>query len=117
MLIAAFVSKRVAKQAQILEHQALHDELTGLPNRTLFQDRLEQAIQRAQREDISFAIILMDLDHFKEVNDTLGHNVGDLLGTGADRAISGDTSRMGSLSPRNQRTDGSVAGLRLCQRD
>jgi len=79
VFIATFVGKRVAKQAKTLEYQALHDELTGLPNRSLFQDRLEQAIQRARREGISFAIILMDLDRFKEVNDTLGHNVGDLL--------------------------------------
>lgn len=79
MLIAAYVSKRVTKQALTLEHQALHDELTGLPNRTLFQDRLEQAILKGQRLASSFAIILMDLDRFKEVNDTLGHDVGDLL--------------------------------------
>ena len=79
VLIGAFVSKRVAKQAQAHEHQALHDGLTGLPNRILFQDRLEQAIKKAQREGGSFGIILMDLDRFKEVNDTLGHNVGDLL--------------------------------------
>ncbi len=79
IFIATYVSKRVAKQALSLEYQALHDELTDLPNRTLFQDRLEQAIRNAQRAGNSFAIILMDLDRFKEVNDTLGHNVGDLL--------------------------------------
>lgn len=79
ILIAVYVSKRVKKQALALEYQALHDELTDLPNRTLFQDRLEQAIRSAQRTGNSFAIILMDLDRFKEVNDTLGHNVGDLL--------------------------------------
>lgn len=79
VLIAAFVSQRVTKQAHILEHQALHDELTDLANRTLFQDRLDQAIKKAQRDGRSFAIILMDLDRFKEVNDTLGHDVGDLL--------------------------------------
>lgn len=79
ILIATYVSKRATKQNKILEYQALHDELTGLPNRTLFLDRLEQTIKRAQREGISFAIILMDLDRFKDVNDTLGHNIGDLL--------------------------------------
>lgn len=79
VLIGMFVTRRVASQAQVLNHQALHDELTGLPNRTLFHDRLEQAIQRAQREEHAFVIILMDLDRFKEVNDTMGHDVGDLL--------------------------------------
>ena len=79
LLIGLYVSQRVMQQATILEHQALHDELTNLPNRALFQDRLEQAILKGQRLTSSFAIILMDLDRFKEVNDTLGHNVGDLL--------------------------------------
>lgn len=78
-LIAIYVSKRVTQQAQSLEHQALYDELTNLPNRSLFKDRLAQAIKNAQRVGTSFAIILMDLDHFKEINDTLGHNIGDLL--------------------------------------
>ena len=78
-LIAVYVSKRVTQQALTLEHQALYDELTNLPNRKLFQDRLAQAIKNSQRAGSSFAIILMDLDRFKEINDTLGHNVGDLL--------------------------------------
>lgn len=79
IIMAAYVSKRVTKQAHTLEHQAMYDELTDLPNRTLFQDRLQQAIRNSQRTGRSFAIILMDLDRFKEVNDTLGHDVGDLL--------------------------------------
>lgn len=79
LVIAIFVGKRASKHAQALEHQALYDDLTGLPNRTLFQDRLKQTITHSQREGLTFAIMLMDLDRFKEVNDTLGHNVGDLL--------------------------------------
>ncbi len=79
ILMATYVSKRVTKQALTLEHRALYDELTDLPNRTLFQDRLQQAIRNSQRSSRTFAIILMDLDRFKEVNDTLGHDVGDLL--------------------------------------
>lgn len=79
IIMAAYVSKRVTKQARTLEYQAMYDELTDLPNRTLFQDRLQQAILNSQRTGRSFAIILMDLDRFKEVNDTLGHDVGDLL--------------------------------------
>lgn len=61
------------------EHGALHDALTGLANRTLFMDRMEHAIQTADRYSPSFSVLLMDLDRFKEVNDTLGHNAGDEL--------------------------------------
>lgn len=79
LLIAVFVCRQVTRQAEALEHQAMHDELTHLPNRTLFQDRLQEAIKNAYRKNVSFAIILLDLDRFKEVNDTLGHDAGDQL--------------------------------------
>jgi diguanylate cyclase (GGDEF)-like protein len=62
-----------------LEHMALYDSLTGLANRYLIQDRLQQAIFRAEREKHPLAILVVDLDRFKELNDTLGHNVGDEL--------------------------------------
>ncbi len=62
-----------------LSHQALHDPLTGLANRTLFDDRLAQAIERAARHGGSGAVLLLDLDDFKGVNDTFGHVVGDQL--------------------------------------
>ncbi|MBI3777248.1 MAG: EAL domain-containing protein [Gammaproteobacteria bacterium] len=62
-----------------LERLALYDALTHLPNRTLFQDRLEHVLKTAEREPEPFAVMLMDLDRFKEVNDTFGHHTGDQL--------------------------------------
>ena len=62
-----------------LAFQATHDPLTELPNRRVFQDRLEQAILHAQREQEKVAVLLIDLDRFKQVNDLLGHRVGDAL--------------------------------------
>lgn len=60
-------------------HKALHDSLTGLPNRTLFLDRLQQAIDRSDRDRNLRAVLFMDLDHFKIVNDSLSHELGDKL--------------------------------------
>ena len=62
-----------------LQHIATHDMLTDLPNRFLMVDRLSQAIIRARRASANFALLFMDIDHFKEVNDSRGHEVGDLL--------------------------------------
>ncbi len=62
-----------------LEHLALYDVLTGLPNRSLIQDRLQQCVHDAQRVHRPFAVLMIDLDRFKEVNDTLGHECGDAL--------------------------------------
>jgi len=65
--------------AERIQHLAQHDSLTGLPNRLLFNDRLAQAIILAKRDSLRFALLYLDLDKFKPVNDTLGHNAGDEL--------------------------------------
>ncbi len=62
-----------------MEHLAHHDFLTGLPNRTLLEDRMHQALIRAERNKSKFALMFLDLDRFKRINDTLGHHIGDLL--------------------------------------
>jgi diguanylate cyclase (GGDEF)-like protein/PAS domain S-box-containing protein len=72
-----------------LARLALYDHLTGLPNRTLFADRLNRAIGMAQRAGESFSLLYIDLDHFKEVNDSHGHSAGDeLLKLTAERLLS-----------------------------
>lgn len=78
-LIMVAYRRSADRQAAEVEHQALHDLLTGLPNRALFRDRGELALAMAARKQVCGAVMLLDLDRFKEVNDTLGHNSGDVL--------------------------------------
>ena len=73
------VLREVNQKNKELEHLALHDTLTGLSNRALFNDRLSHSIDRARRDQYGFAVLLMDLDRFKDINDTYGHHVGDRL--------------------------------------
>ncbi len=67
------------EQTRRLEEEAMHDPLTGLPNRRLFDDRLLQAVSRANRTQLCVAVFIIDLDNFKIINDTLGHRAGDLV--------------------------------------
>jgi diguanylate cyclase (GGDEF)-like protein len=70
------VSERVHAE-QVMRDMAFHDHLTGLANRRLFEDRLEQAIATSRRHGTQFGLLTLDLDHFKEINDTFGHEAGD----------------------------------------
>ena len=75
------------KDEDIIWQQANYDELTHLPNRRMFQDRLEQDLAKSHREKLPLALLFIDLDHFKSVNDSLGHEIGDLLLTEAAQRI------------------------------
>jgi len=76
--LASVAVQRGAAEAD-LHHQAMHDHLTGLPNRALFLDRLEQALVQRERRGTTVAVMFLDLDRFKVINDALGHDVGDEL--------------------------------------
>jgi len=118
--------QRTQRQAADNAHQALHDALTGLPNRTMLRDRTDQAIHQADRELVPAALLLLDLERFKEVNDTLGHHYGDqLLVQVGERLLAAlrqvDTvARLGGdefavLLPRIETGEGAVAVARKLQ--
>ena len=77
----------IRKYRQHIDHQALHDALTGLPNRNFFHQRAEGALDAANRNGAKTAVLLLDLDRFKEINDTLGHHYGDLVLTALSRRL------------------------------
>lgn len=77
--LAQEMTRELRESEARFRHQAQHDALTGLPNRTLFSDRLEQALAQAKRHRVRLALMFVDLDAFKPINDNLGHHVGDFL--------------------------------------
>src|SRR4051794_29129695 len=79
LTVVTLASQRLRRQAAEKEEQALSDGLTGLPNRTMFTDLVQSTLTNAGRRKHAGAVMLMDLDRFKDVNDTLGHHNGDLL--------------------------------------
>ena len=87
-VIARDITQRQQLEEQLVR-QALHDPLTGLGNRALFADRLEHALARGRRPEVSVAILLIDLDGFKDINDSLGHDAGDDLLTIAGMRLQG----------------------------
>jgi two-component system cell cycle response regulator len=88
MLEVRLLYKQLEQYSRALESMALHDALTGLPNRRLLMDRLSLAIAHARRNTSAMAVLFMDLDGFKQINDTLGHDAGDtLLSLVADRLV------------------------------
>ncbi len=79
LLLPLFAVRKTASISREKEHQALHDSLTGLPNRKMILTELATRLDEARRRQVNIAFCLLDLDRFKEVNDTLGHQVGDRL--------------------------------------
>jgi diguanylate cyclase (GGDEF)-like protein len=98
LLLYATLFRIVAVASRRLRHQALHDDLTDLPNRTLLYDRMEDALAAAERGGEPAALLLVDLDRFKEVNDTLGHDTGDRLLEEVARRLQGVVRRGDTLA-------------------
>ena len=131
VLVMSFLYRSIVELVNELEqreasaqHQALHDQLTGLANRALLEDRLSQALTRYRRSGEQVALLMLDLDRFKQVNDTLGHNAGDRLvaevgerlrslvrETDTVARIGGDEFAIVQISPK-----GEADIRRLCER-
>ena len=88
----------VYKRTRELEHHLGHDELTGLPNRILFQDRIEQAINNSRRHKNKLAVLLLDIDLFSRINETMGHSAGDALLKALTARLNNTLRRSDSIS-------------------
>ncbi len=119
------LSEQIVAETVALEQQALHDALTGLPNRILLRDRLEQAIKNQSRDENKIALLMMDLDRFKDINDTLGHHVGDVMLQKVSERLLGilrasDTvARLGGdefavLLPLSDESDATQVAVKIC---
>lgn len=91
------VKKQISAEREII-HLAYNDSLTGLPNRRLFMDRLEHALKQTERHSLRVALLYMDIDHFKTINDTLGHHQGDLLLKSITERMSGHVRKSDTLA-------------------
>mgnify|MGYP003814813367 CR=1 FL=1 len=110
------------KAEEQLRHQAFHDALTGLPNRLLLHDRLERCVETARREGDPVAVLLMDLDRFKDINDSLGHAMGDRLLTQVAQRLEGILRRSDTVARLGgdefvvvMGQDGADAATRVCR--
>ncbi len=92
------IKQKIEEQKSILEYQANHDSLTDLPNRMLFQDRLEQALLKSERNKQVVALFFIDLDHFKDINDVYGHDCGDKVLTVIAQRIKRITRKTDTLA-------------------
>ena len=79
LVLATVISRKLAEKSAALHHQATHDVLTGLPNRAFLYERLEKALDSSECGGVSIALLVVDIDRLKEINDTLGHHFGDRL--------------------------------------
>nr|WP_320049460.1 EAL domain-containing protein [uncultured Desulfuromonas sp.] len=90
--------KRLEEKKQLLDYMSNHDSLTGLPNRRLFKDRLYHAIERARRTEQEISVLFIDLDRFKKINDSLGHEMGDSLLMAVANRLKGYLRRSDTLA-------------------
>jgi diguanylate cyclase (GGDEF)-like protein len=105
------LTERVQNEAR-LSRMANYDGLTGLPNRALFRDRLQQAVERSQRTGRPFALMFLDLDRFKNINDSLGHDVGDRLLVAVAEVLAGSIRATDVLArPREEMADEGIFRL------
>jgi diguanylate cyclase len=88
----------IRKYRQRIDHQALHDALTGLPNRNFFHQRAEEALDTANHSGAKTAVLLLDLDRFKEINDTLGHHYGDMVLTSLSHRLDSEFGAAGGVA-------------------